>query len=148
MRTFGSVTTFSGTVSRLLKRGEETCSKVLPNPILSFANSDCNVGAAAEAEEDVAWDEDSDDEAAPKVNKSKGEPGRPASTESSATLHPATQNPAYRPDEKRKSHDEKSQADSDGSYDVVGAASGAPSHAPGSPENPRKVDDSEEEDWE
>jgi len=105
-------------------------------------------GAAAEAEEDVAWDEDSDDEAAPKVNKSKGEPGRPASTESSATLHPATQNPAYRPDEKRKAHDEKSQADSDGSYDVVGAASGAPSHAPGSPENPRKVDDSEEEDWE
>ena len=33
-------------------------------------------------------------------------------------------------------------------YDVVGAASGAPSRAPGSPKESRKGDDSEEEDWE
>jgi hypothetical protein len=86
-----------------------------------------------------------------KVAKPKGEPVRPASTESSTTLHPATQpqDPALlKPEESRKSHDEKSQADSDGSYDVVGAASGAPSHAPGSPKDSRKGDDSEEEDWE
>lgn len=51
--------------------------------------------------------------------------------------------------EPRKSHDEKSQADSDASYDVVGAASGAPSQAPGSPKEVKKIsDDSEEEDWE
>lgn len=75
--------------------------------------------------------------------------------------------------EPRKSNDEKSQADSDGSYDVVGAASGAPSRAPNSPKEKEKnssgagtgaeagtgtgakkdeesedEDDSEEEDWE
>jgi hypothetical protein len=86
-----------------------------------------------------------------KVAKPKDEQVRPASTESSTTLHPATQaqDPALlKPEESRKSHDEKSQADSDGSYDVVGAASGAPSHAPGSPKDSRKGDDSEEEDWE
>jgi len=108
-------------------------------------------GAAASAEEEVGWDEDSDDETIMKVAKPKVEPIRPASTESSTTLHPATQpqDPALlKPEESRKSHDEKSQADSDGSYDVVGAASGAPSHAPGSPKDSRKGDDSEEEDWE
>lgn len=76
---------------------------------------------------------------------------RPASTESSTTLHPAIQakdDELLKPGEPRKSHDEKSQADSDGSYDVVGAASGAPSRAPGSPKDSRKGDDSEDEDWE
>jgi hypothetical protein len=99
----------------------------------------------------VGWDEDSDDETSSKVAKSKVEPARPASTASSTTLHAATQSPdpaLLKPEDSRKSHDEKSQADSDGSYDVVGAASGAPSHAPGSPKDSRKGDDSEEEDWE
>ncbi len=99
----------------------------------------------------MGWDEDSDDEGAAKATKSKAEAGRPASTESSTTLHPAIQGPDHallKPDESRKSHDEKSQADSDGSYDVVGAASGAPSRAPGSPRISRKGEDSEEEDWE
>jgi len=108
-------------------------------------------GAAASTEEEVGWDEDSDDENNTKVTKAKEEPGRPASTTSSTTLHPATQSAdqtLLKPEESRKSHDEKSQADSDGSYDVVGAASGAPSHAPGSPKESRKGDDSEEEDWE
>ncbi|TVY62278.1 BSD domain-containing protein [Lachnellula suecica] len=102
-------------------------------------------GAAAGAEEEVGWDEDSDDET-PAKTKAK-ETGRPASAESSTTLHPATQ-AHLKPEESRKSHDEKSQADSDGSYDVVGAASGAPSHAPGSPKEAKKGDDSEDEDWE
>jgi hypothetical protein len=104
----------------------------------------------ASTEEEVGWDEDSDDETN-KVSKSQAESGRPASTESSTTLHPAVQARAeslLKPEESRKSHDEKSQADSDGSYDVVGAASGAPSHAPNSPKDSRKGDDSEEEDWE
>ncbi|EPE10377.1 bsd domain containing protein [Ophiostoma piceae UAMH 11346] len=45
----------------------------------------------------------------------------------------------------RKS-DEKSVADSEASYDVVGTKSGAPSQAPNSPQ--RVGEDSEEEDWE
>jgi len=114
------------------------------NPCLLFT------GAAASTEEEVGWDEDSDDDTAAKTTKAK-EVGRPASAESSTTLHPATQasgQALLKPEESRKSHDEKSQADSDGSYDVVGAASGAPSHAPGSPKESRKGDDSEDEDWE
>lgn len=107
-------------------------------------------GAVASTEEEVGWDEDSEDETT-KVTKPQAEPVRPASTESSTTLHPAIQARAeslLKPEEPRKSHDEKSQADSDGSYDVVGAASGAPSRAPNSPKDSRKGDDSEEEDWE
>ena len=62
-------------------------------------------------------------------------------------LYKLTQRFSHHP-EPRKSNDEKSQADSDASYDVVGATSGAPSHAPGSPKEGRKGEDSEEEDWE
>lgn len=94
----------------------------------------------------MAWDEDSDDDAAkPKA------PGQSISAGSSTTLHPATQavnQSLLKPSEPRKSHDEKSQAGSDASYDVVGAASGAPSQAPASPRESRKGEDSEEEDWE
>ncbi|KAH6647635.1 hypothetical protein BKA67DRAFT_393532 [Truncatella angustata] len=102
---------------------------------------------AAEAEEEVGWDEDSEDEAAAPASK----PARPVSVESSTTIHQpkAADNATLKPSEPRKSHDEKSQADSDTSYDVVGAASGVPSQAPSSPKEARKVDDSdEEEDWE
>ncbi|TVY39970.1 BSD domain-containing protein [Lachnellula occidentalis] len=108
-------------------------------------------GAAASTEEEVAWDEDSDDEATPVKPTKVKEAARPVSAESSTTLHPAAQPLAptfLKPEESRKSHDDKSQADSDGSYDVVGAASGAPSRAPGSPKESRKGDDSEDEDWE
>jgi hypothetical protein len=106
-------------------------------------------GAVAEAEEEVGWDEDSDDEA-PKANpKTQAtDIGRSASTGSSTTLHPKERNDQFlKPEEPRKS-DEKSRADSEASYDVVGAASGNPSHAPNSPKDSRKGDDSEEEDWE
>ncbi len=80
------------------------------------------------------------------------------------TLHPSsqaaqttpavqtTQQTLLKPGEPRKSNDEKSQADSDGSYDVVGAASGAPSQAPsqapGSPKDLPKGGDSEDDDSE
>lgn len=132
--------------------------------------------AATEQEEEIKWasdseedseeesDEEEDSEEDEKITKAKA-----ASAESSTTLHPATQEkekvPAtttLKPAEPRKSHDEKSQADSDGSYDVVGAASGVPSRAPNSPKEKEKEksagvkkdeeseeeDDSEEEDWE
>jgi hypothetical protein len=135
------------------------------------------IGAAATEQEEVGWDEDSeeesseeeesddeeassdDDEASvkPKETKDTKDPKdtpRPASAGSSTTIHPATQEPAtnLKPEEARKSHDEKSQADSDGSYDVVGAASGVASRAPNSPKEAKKDEEedesSEEEDWE
>ncbi|KAI1443809.1 BSD-domain-containing protein [Annulohypoxylon stygium] len=126
---------------------------------------------AASAEEEVGWGEDSeseeseeeeeedeeseesDEDTAP--TKPVGKPARPASTESSTTIHPpARAAPAkghLKPAEPRKSNDEKSQPDSDTSYDVVGAASGNPSQAPNSPMETRKAedsDDSDDEEWE
>ncbi|KAL2260937.1 hypothetical protein VTK26DRAFT_4921 [Humicola hyalothermophila] len=107
---------------------------------------------AASAEEEVGWDEDSDDEAeaeaAPK--KESTTQNRPGSTESSTTIQPPSAGAGLlKPSEPRKSNDEKSTAGSDASYDVVGAASGVPSQAPGSPKESRKADDdSDEEDWE
>jgi len=55
--------------------------------------------------------------------------------------------------ESRKSNDEKSQADSEASYDVVGVASGVPSRASGSPTTGNVADDDDsgsedDEDWE
>ncbi|EJT80860.1 hypothetical protein GGTG_00853 [Gaeumannomyces tritici R3-111a-1] len=81
---------------------------------------------------------------------------RPGSTDSSTTIQSPSQptKPAVRsslktPTEHRKSNelDVKSQADSEASYDVVGATSGVPSQAPNSP-NDKKGEDSDEEDWE
>ncbi|KAK3692648.1 hypothetical protein B0T22DRAFT_21151 [Podospora appendiculata] len=111
---------------------------------------------AASAEEEVGgWDEDdSEDEAAgpstATVPTKTTKTDRPGSTESSTTIHPPTaaQQTLLKPAEPRKSNDEKSQADSDASYDVVGARSGVPSQAPNSPKESRKGDDSDEEDWE
>jgi hypothetical protein len=110
------------------------------------------LGAAAEAEEEVGWDEDSEDE-----DSSKNPvivPARPESAESSMTIHSP---PALNIDDSHldplalkmeKSNDNRSQADSEASYDVVGVASGVPSQAPGSPREVKKGDESEEEDWE
>ncbi|KUI55627.1 hypothetical protein VP1G_03090 [Cytospora mali] len=106
---------------------------------------------AASAEEEVGWDEDSDDEAAGSSTKA-AEHRRPGSTESSTTIHPPSTKASstlLKPTEPRKSNDERSQPDSETSYDMVGAASGNPSNAPNSPKEGRKADDeSDEEDWE
>ncbi|KAK2061303.1 BSD domain-containing protein [Colletotrichum caudatum] len=113
---------------------------------------------AASAEDEVGWDDDdSEDEAAsapasapaaaptPKVEQKQV---RPPSAESSTTIQPPAQSSGLKPAaESRKSNDEKSQADSDTSYDVVGATSGVPSQAPNSPKDSRKADDSDD-DWE
>ncbi|KAF2963682.1 hypothetical protein GQX73_g9887 [Xylaria multiplex] len=109
-----------------------------------------------ESEEDSDEDseEESEDEAPP--SKPTGKIPRPGSAESSKTIHPPTDKSTHlKPSEPRKSNDEKSQADSDTSYDVVGAASGNPSQAPNSPKDSRKVedsdddsDDSDDEEWE
>lgn len=111
---------------------------------------------AASAEEEVGWDEDSEDEDEADTEISSKAPAapldRPGSTESSTTIHPpaaAASEGLLKPSEPRKSNDEKSQAGSDASYDVVGATSGVPSQAPSSPKESRKADDdSDEEDWE
>ncbi|KAM0273194.1 hypothetical protein ACHAQH_008429 [Verticillium albo-atrum] len=111
---------------------------------------------AASAEDEVGWDDDSDDEAPPtkteqkkpEVTEEKPKIARPASVESSTTIHPSTATSTLKPTtESRKSNDEKSQADSEASYDVVGARSGVASQAPSSPKDSRKGDDSDE-DWE
>ncbi|KAL2017162.1 hypothetical protein VTK56DRAFT_2531 [Thermocarpiscus australiensis] len=103
---------------------------------------------AASAEEEVGWDEDSDDDEA-EASRTTTAPKRPGSTESSTTIQPpAASQGLLKPSEPRRSNDEKSQAGSEASYDVVGAASGVPSQAPNSPKESRKVDDSDEEDWE
>jgi len=120
------------------------------SPVILLTHHDCT---AASAEEEVGWDEDSDDEESAPATKpatTTESTVRPGSTESSTTLHPAAagQGGLLKPSEPRKSNDEKSQADSDVSYDIVGAASGVPSQAPNSPRVSRKGDDSDEEDWE
>ncbi|KAK1988107.1 BSD domain-containing protein [Colletotrichum cereale] len=122
---------------------------------------------AASAEDEVGWDDDSEDETAsapapapvPAVTtapaptsvptaKAEQKQVRPPSAESSTTIQAPTQNSGLKPAaESRKSNDEKSQADSDTSYDVVGATSGVPSQAPNSPKDSRKADDSDD-DWE
>ncbi|KAF6813844.1 BSD domain-containing protein C22A12.14c [Colletotrichum sojae] len=124
---------------------------------------------AASTEDEVGWDDDSDDESTPAAApapapaaaattaaapapKTEQKPVRPASAESSTTIQPPAQNTqasqaTLKPTESRKSNDEKSQADSEASYDVVGATSGVPSRAPNSPKESRKADDSDD-DWE
>ncbi|KAI0477838.1 BSD-domain-containing protein [Xylariaceae sp. FL0804] len=133
---------------------------------------------AASAEEDVGWgdeDSDDDDDAASPPNNNKTtttttteqqqQAARPGSTESSTTIHPPVsvvvdrtsssrqqqqQQPrtSSEPQPPRRDNDEKSQPDSDTSYDVVGAASGNPSQAPNSPKEARKVEDESDEEWE
>ncbi|KAL2197813.1 hypothetical protein P885DRAFT_76520 [Corynascus similis CBS 632.67] len=121
---------------------------------------------AAATEEEIGWDEDSDDDSNDSEEESEEEsddetedgasgaaavPNRSRSTESSSTIQPpasASGQGLLKPSEPRKSNDEKSQADSDASYDVVGARSGVPSQAPNSPKESRKADDSSEEEEE
>ncbi|KAH0841727.1 hypothetical protein AYO21_01042 [Fonsecaea monophora] len=116
--------------------------------------------ASAHETEEVGWDEDSDEEpaaastpqlrneAVPKVLVAQN------TNDSSTTIHqtPASADPSSLKPEGRRSHDEKSVADSDASYDLV---SGANSRAPGSPKDDigrsptsKVEEESDEEDWE
>ncbi|RGP68497.1 hypothetical protein FLONG3_8136 [Fusarium longipes] len=122
---------------------------------------------AASAEDEVAWsdddsDDDSDDSAdtSTPTTKSKIEPKtelkaepKTAPAAPTAASSTTTQPPAktlLKPAEPRKSNDEKSQADSEASYDVVGAASGKTTQTPNSPKDSKdpkkKVESSDEED--
>lgn len=102
-----------------------------------------NMMTAASAEDEVAWDDDSDDEAAAPKDASNQ---KTQSVASSTTIH-QPEKELLKPAEARKSNDEKSQADSEASYDVVGAASGKTSQAPNSPKDSKKGEDSDD-DWE
>ncbi|OAA70243.1 BSD domain-containing protein [Cordyceps fumosorosea ARSEF 2679] len=100
---------------------------------------------AAAAEDEVGWDDDeSDDEGA---GASAAAPKKPASVESSTTINPKKDGLLKPGEVTRKSNDEKSQADSEASYDVVGGTSGLPSQAASSPKEAKKDDDSDD-DWE
>ncbi|KAI6781006.1 BSD domain-containing protein C22A12.14c-like protein [Emericellopsis cladophorae] len=107
---------------------------------------------AAAEEDEVGWGDDSDDE---DEEEDKTASKKPASVRSSSTIQPPAP-PAppaqstLKPTESRKSNDEKSQADSEASYDVVGAASGKTSRAPNSPKDTaaKKADESDDDDWE
>ncbi|KXJ96742.1 hypothetical protein Micbo1qcDRAFT_229564 [Microdochium bolleyi] len=122
-----------------------------------------------ESDDDDSDDDDSDDDSDDDTTPAKKttptpttapKPARPLSSASSATIQPvaaaaATSPPVTTPKkdqtkapEGRKSNDEKSQADSDTSYDVVGARSGVTSQAPNSPKDSRKGDDSDDDEWE
>lgn len=106
------------------------------------------VNPAAAAEDEVAWDDDSEEENEDEdEDETPPRSERPASIASAMTINPPAQN-SLKSAEPRKSNDEKSQADSEASYDVVGQASGMTSQAPNSPKDTKKDDDSDDEDWE
>ena len=104
--------------------------------------------------EEVGWDDDSDDEApsTPQISDATV-PTTPRARQVQTVLESQTTGTSETDTlkaEPRRSHDEKSVADSDASYDLV---SGATSRAPGSPKEEKKSpigknEDSEEEDWE
>ncbi|KAI9666128.1 MAG: hypothetical protein M1821_004063 [Bathelium mastoideum] len=107
-------------------------------------------GAATGGEEEVAWDEDSDEETStPNPQKAKLTSASQTTLQAPASAKDSDESAdLLKPAEGRRSNDEKSQADSDASYDMV---SGAPSRASGSPKE-KKVEavkeESDEEDWE
>jgi hypothetical protein len=102
--------------------------------------------ASANDTETVAWDEDSDAEddkpSTPQIKEPQTSTSHPTN-DSNTTLNQVKDAGGLKP-EGRRSHDEKSVADSEASYDIV---SGAPSRAASSPKE-KTVEESDEEDWE
>lgn len=121
-------------------------------PECVFVPNCANNPVAASAEDEVGWDDDDSDSDSDSDESSddgtpvaKTEP-KTASAGSSTTIQPPAQN-LLKPTEPRKSNDEKSQADSEASYDVVGATSGKTTQTPNSPKDSKKEEDSDD-DWE
>ncbi|KAG5928876.1 hypothetical protein E4U53_002573 [Claviceps sorghi] len=100
---------------------------------------------AASTEDEVGWDDDDSDEEDKEGAKEPADPRPLSSGASSTTIQ--RQDDRLKPTQCRQSNDEKSQADSEASYDVVGAASGKTSQGPSSPKDSKKADDSDD-DWE
>ena len=112
-------------------------------------------GAALTPEEPTPWDDDSDTE---ESQPSTPHPPNNIVSSSTTTILPQPQptstttatvdsSAQLKPSDAqgRRSQDEKSQADSDASYDLV---SGATSRAPGSPKGKGEEEEDEEPDWE
>ncbi|OCL03694.1 BSD-domain-containing protein [Glonium stellatum] len=123
--------------------------------------------AATPLDEEVGWDEDSEEEESEEEESEEDEDeDEESDDDESSTPNPHAANPlaaskeTLKPGENphsdllkpaassRRSNDQQSQADSDASYDLV---SGATSRAPGSPRDAKKeavAEESDEEDWE
>lgn len=102
----------------------------------------------ANIDEEIGWDSDEEDEQPSKPAKLDVKNANDSTTtlsqaQTQHTPKAATAAGGLQP-ESRRSHDEKSVADSEASYDIV---SGAPSRAASSPKE-RKAEESDEEDWE
>src|SRR5262249_53774624 len=112
-----------------------------------------DASSQAAEEDEIDWDEDSDDENAPSTPQGNGTGSKiPHQTTGSTAALPQggiTTNSANIKPEGRTSQDHHSQPDSDASYDLV---SGATSRTSGSPKEDKakdkKEDESDEEDWE
>ncbi|VUC20841.1 unnamed protein product [Clonostachys rosea] len=116
---------------------EDTKKTVPSKPVAKEESSD-----EESSEEDSSEEESSDDDEPP------ARPKTSTSVASSRTIQP-TPKGTLKAAAPRNSHDEKSQADSEASYDVVGAASGKTSQAPNSPKDAKKADDDDsDDDWE
>ena len=103
-------------------------------------------GAAAETEEEIAWDDEDEDE-----DKSSTPNGaNKEASQSTTTLSAPPANDLLKPKSPRRSDEmeNKSVADSEASYDIV---SGTTSQAPGSPKEEKKSEGGKEDsddDWE
>ena len=122
------------------------------NPSLRHYLTNDPTDAAADNEEDVAWDDDDDEE---EEQEAKASTPQNTSHKASASTTTLTQQQAPTADStlkvkspRRSTEEEsKSVADSDTSYDIV---SGATSRAPGSPKDEKKDASKEDsdDDWE
>lgn len=129
---------------------EEKRREMLKGMFMSFRviASTAYVSIASTAtDEEVGWDEDSDEEensskaAAPHVK----EPTRTVKDGAASTTEKVVDSDTVTLKPPRRSHDEKSVADSEASYDLV---SGAASHAASSPKEKSKGADESDDDWE
>ena len=108
-------------------------------------------GAALEQNKEVGWDDDDDDDSESPTPQPRLSTSTPKSVPTAKDGQGSSGGALLKPVEPRKSQDEKSQADSDASYDLV---SGATTGAPGTPKDGKdkekkgKKDESDEEDWE
>lgn len=125
-------------------RRRELLKGAAPRPACATTNADSYSGAVS-ADNDMAWDSDSDDE--PETPKKDADP-----SSSTTTLQP----PQAHRGGARRSQDQASQADSDASYDLISrdpstAGPSSPSEkkeAEGGLSKPAAKDDDSDEDWE
>jgi hypothetical protein len=103
-----------------------------------------SASAKANDDEEVGWDSDDEEESRkpPKLDIKNANDSTTTLSQKQATPRPTVTTGGLEPG--RRSHDEKSVADSEASYDIV---SGAPSRAANSPKE-KKIEESDDEDWE